>query len=140
MIRHNNLFEKIINISNLELADINARKGKMHQSCIKNHDKNRKKNIDKLSYDLKNKLYTTSEYKTFTIKDPKERLIYRLPYIDRVVHHACLQITKPIFISTFTADTYASIEGKGAHKAIDKLKTAIRIGGGGNSLLSKNRY
>ena len=55
MKRHNNLFDKIISISNLELADKNARKGKMHQSCIKKHDKDKEKNIQNLHCQLKNK-------------------------------------------------------------------------------------
>ena len=131
MKRHNNLFQDIISIENLELADINARKGKLHQTCIKKHDKKRKENINILHHQLKNKTYTTSEYTTFTIREPKERLIFRLPYIDRVVHHAILQITKPIFISTFTFDTYSSIEGRGVHLASQKVKTAIRNSGGG---------
>lgn len=127
MKRHNNLYQQIISIQNLELADKNARKGKLHQPCVKKHDKNKLNNLQLLHQQLKNKIYTTSEYTTFTIKESKERLIYRLPYYpDRIVHHAVMNVLKPIFTSTFTTDTYSSIEGRGVHLAVRKLKLALQ--------------
>lgn len=127
MKRHNNLHEQIISIENLELADKNARKGKRHQNAIKRHDENRHENIKLLHYQLKNKLFRTSPYITFTIFEPKERLIYRLPYYpDRIVHHAIMNVVKPILVSTFTADTYSCIKGRGIHKAVSKFKEALK--------------
>ncbi len=126
MKRHNNLYEQIISIENLELADINAHKGKMNQTCVKRHDENKEENIKKLHYELKNKLYKTSNYTTFKITDPKERLIYRLPYYpDRILHHAVMNILEPIFVSTFTHDTYSCIKGRGIHSACNSLKEAL---------------
>jgi RNA-directed DNA polymerase len=126
MKRYNNLFEHIVSIENLELADINARKGKSHQPCIKQHDENKEANIYDLHCQLKDKLYTTSFYKTFIIKDPKERVIYRLPYYpDRIVHHAIMNVLEPIFVSTFTSDTYSYIKGRGIHSASVKLKKVL---------------
>lgn len=126
MIRKGNLYESIISISNLELADEKARKRKRKQKSVREHDRNREQNILNLHYALKNKTYTTSPYKTFTIKEPKERLIYRLPYYpDRIVHHAVMNVVRPVFISTFTADTYSCIKGRGIHKAAYKVKEAM---------------
>jgi len=126
MKRYNNLFEKIISIENLQLADVNARKGKTNQNCIIKHDKNREDNILNLHSRLKTKTYRTSTYTTFKILDPKERLIYRLPYYpDRIVHHAVMNILEPIFVSTFTSDTYSCIKGRGIHSASAKLKRAL---------------
>ena len=127
MKRHNNLFEQIISVDNLELADINARRGKSNQACIKRHDENRKPNIKKLHLSLRCKRYTTSDYTTFTIKEPKERLIYRLPYYpDRIVQHAVMNITMPIFLSTFTNDTYSCIKKRGVHKALGNLTKSLK--------------
>lgn len=127
MKRKNNLFKQIISIDNLELADINARKGKLNQPCIKKHDEHKEENILYLNYQLCNKLYTTSEYTTFTILDPKERLVYRLPYYpDRIVHHAIMNVLEPIFVSTFTNDTYSCIKYRGIHSASEKLKKVLR--------------
>lgn len=126
MKRHGNLYDRIISVENLELADTNARKGKSNQPCIKRHDDNSEENILRLSYLLKNKLFKTSKYTTFIIKEPKERVIYRLPYYpDRIVQHAIMNVTKPIFVSTFTADTYSCIKKRGTHKAVIQVKKAL---------------
>lgn len=82
MKRQGNLYEKIISISNLELADINARKGKSKQSCIKKHDKEKELNIEKLHFELKNKSYKTSEYKTFTIDPLVCHPTWNVQYLD----------------------------------------------------------
>lgn len=127
MKRIGNLYPQIINIDNLRLADMKARKGKAHQYGVKLHDKNREANILKLHDMLKNKTYRTSPYKTFTIYEPKERVIFSLPYFpDRITHHAIMNILKPIFVSRFTADTYSCIEGRGIHAASYGLRNALR--------------
>ena len=40
-----NLFDKVISIDNLKLADEKARKGKLHSYGVQMHDKNREANI-----------------------------------------------------------------------------------------------
>jgi retron-type reverse transcriptase len=127
MNRKNNLFEQIISIENLELADSIARRGKISQPGVVHHDMNRVSNIQQLHEMLKNKTYMTSEYTTFTIFEPKERLIFRLPYFpDRITHHAVMNILEPLFVSTFTADTYSCIKGKGIHAAARAVKRALK--------------
>lgn len=127
MKRINNLYEKIYSIENLRLADSIARKGKLKQPGIIKHDKNKENNISMLHEMLKNKTYKTSEYSTFTIFEPKERLIYRLPYFpDRITHHAIMNILEPIFVSTFTADTYNCIKKRGIHAALNAVKIALK--------------
>jgi RNA-directed DNA polymerase len=127
MKRINNLYEKIYCIENLQLADSIARKGKLKQPGVILHDKNSKENIQILHNMLKNKTYKTSEYTTFTIFEPKERLIYRLPYFpDRITHHAVMNIMEPYFVSTFTADTYSCIKKRGIHAVVKAVKKALK--------------
>lgn len=127
MKRINNLYQKICTIENLRLADDIARKGKLTQPEVIAHDRNREANIATLREALLNKTYCTSEYTTFTIFEPKERLIFRLPYYpDRIVHHAVMNILEPLFISTFTADTYSCIKKRGIHAAAAAIKKALR--------------
>ncbi len=127
MKRYNNLYDRICSVENLNLADSIARKGKRGQPGIVEHDKNRKNNIHSLHLALKNKTYTTSEYTTFPIYEPKERLIFRLPYYpDRIVHHAVMNVLEPIFVSTFTADTYSCIKKRGIHAAARALRQALK--------------
>jgi retron-type reverse transcriptase len=127
MKRINNLYKQICSIENLMLADSIARKGKLTQPGILRHDQIREKNIRDLHLMLKNKTFTTSAYTTFTIYEPKERLIFRLPYYpDRIVHHAVMNILEPIFVSTFTADTYSCIKKRGIHAAAAAVKNALK--------------
>ena len=127
MKRKGNLYETICSLDNLRLADEKARKGKKDQYGIKLHDLNREANIMALHQMLVNKSYKTSTYTTFKVYEPKEREVYRLPYFpDRITHHAVMNVLEPIFVSTFTNDTYSCIKGKGIHAAADAVKEALK--------------
>lgn len=127
MKRLNNLYEKIASIDNLVLADERAQKGKLAQYGVEVHNMNKGNNIMKLHMMLIMKRYKTSAYNVFIIKEPKEREIYRLPYFpDRILHHAVMNILEPIFVATFTADSYSCIKGRGIHKASFNLRKALK--------------
>lgn len=127
MKRIGNLYQKIISIENLKLADEKARKGKQKTYGVRMHDKNREKNILALHEALLTKTFKTSEYDIFTIHEPKEREIYRLPYYpDRILHHAIMNVMEPIWTSLFTADTYSCIKGRGIHGVVNKMKRVMK--------------
>lgn len=127
MKRVGNIYEKIISFENLQLADEKARKGKLNSYGVKTHDKNRVENIRRLHQQLTAKTFKTSEYDTFTIFEPKERLIFRLPYYpDRIVHHAIMNILEPLWVSVFTSDSFSCIKGRGIHGAMRKVKIAMK--------------
>ena len=127
MKRIGNLYEKIISLDNLRLADEKARRGKLRSYGVLLHDKNREANILALHETLKNRTFKNSEYSTFTIYEPKERIIFRLPYYpDRILHHAIMNILEPIWVSVFTKDTYSCIKGRGIHGAMRNVKRAIK--------------
>jgi len=62
MKRINNLYNKIISIENLNLADKKARKGKLHSYGVIHHDLNRESNIIALHELLKNDI-SDKDYK-----------------------------------------------------------------------------
>jgi retron-type reverse transcriptase len=127
MKRIGNLYEKIIAVENLDLADKKARRGKLRSYGVRRHDKNREANILALHEALKNKTFKTSPYETFIIHDPKEREIYRLPYYpDRIVHHAIMNLLEPIWCSVFTTDTFSCIKGRGINGCMKKVDHALK--------------
>ncbi|WP_264522161.1 RNA-directed DNA polymerase [Flavobacterium sp. N1994] len=127
MKRKNNLFNQITSFDNLRLADTRARKGKGSQYGVKVFDRNPEGNLLLLQELLINKGYQTSEYSTFKVYEPKERLVFRLKYFpDRITHHAIMNVMEPLFASWFTNDTYSSIKGKGIHAAANAVKMAIQ--------------
>lgn len=127
MKRINNIYQSIISIENLNLADSKARKGKLLQYGVRAHDKQKELNIELLHRQLLDKTFTTSAYSIFTIFEPKERLVFRLPYFpDRITHHAIMNVLEPIFTNCFTADTYSCIKGKGIHAAARAVQSALK--------------
>jgi RNA-directed DNA polymerase len=126
MNRIGNLYEKIYSMDNLQLADQLASRGKSKQPGVIEHRQHTQSNLVQLHEMLKLKTYKTSAYTTFKIFEPKERQIFRLPYFpDRITHHAIMNVMKPIFVATFTADSYSCIEGKGIHAASEAVKNAL---------------
>lgn len=128
MKRISNLYNKIYNIENLILADKKARKGKLKQKEIKIFDINYENNLLELQEILINKEYKTSKYHIFKLFEKgKERVIYKLPYFpDRIVHHAIMNYLEPIFINTFTSNTYSCIKKRGIYKAFKNLKISLK--------------
>lgn len=127
MKRYNNLFDKIVSLDNLYLADKKARRNKSSRKDIKEFDQNKEELLKKLQQNLINGTYKTSEYNTFIIREPKERLIFRLPYYpDRIVHHAVMNIMEPIWVSIFIKDTYSCIKHRGIHEALQDVREALK--------------
>lgn len=127
MKRISNLYSKVYEMENLIQADQTAQKGKSRQYGVKLHNMHPEANLHLLQTILVNKTYKTSDYVTFKVYEPKERDVYRLPYFpDRITHHAIMNIMEPIFVSTFTADTYSCIKGRGIHSASRKLKKVLK--------------
>lgn len=127
MKRIGNIFDAVISLENLRLADAKARKGKLRSYGVMVHDKNRDANLLALHESLKNGTFKTSKYHVFTIYEPKERLIYRLPYYpDRILHHAIMNVLEPIWVSVFNKNTYSCIKNRGIHKCAKDVKWALK--------------
>lgn len=123
MKRTGNIYKQITSQANLQEADRKAQQGKSNQYGVIIHNRNREANLLVLQDMLESKTYQTSPYDIFTIHEPKERIVYRLPYFpDRITHHAIMNVLEPIFVNTFTADTYSCIKKRGIHKLLHKLK------------------
>lgn len=127
MKRYGNLHDKLCDSENIEIADNNARKNKNKKYGINKHDKNRQYENEDLADKLLNLTYKTSRYSLYKIYEPKERIIYRLPYYpDRIAHHAIMNITKDIWVKSFINNTYSCIEGRGIHLCAKHVKRNLR--------------
>ena len=127
MKRYKNLWDQFISMENLELAAKKAVKSKKNKYVVKAFLKNKDELLKKLQSDLINGTFTTSPYQTFTIYEPKQRVIYKLPlYPDHIVHHALINIIGPIWQSTFINDSYACIPGRGLHAASKRVMHFVR--------------
>lgn len=126
MKRSGNLYDKICDLDNLYLACSKAKKGKSKSYGVIHFEKNLAENMQQIRNELINETYKTSDYDVFTITDPKERIIYRLPFHDRVVQHAIMNILEPIWTSVFISHTYSCIKGKGIHGALKHIRRDLK--------------
>lgn len=127
MKRHGNLFSKITDLDNIHLAYRHARKGKNWQDTIKLFEINTEQNIERIQQSLLDRTFTTSEYETFVIYEPKKRTIYKLPFDpDRIVQHALMNAIEPIWDNLFIYDSYSCRKGKGIHAGSRRTMEFIR--------------
>lgn len=126
MKRIGHLYEQVCSYDNLLLAAENARKGKNRQKTVQEFCLNLEENIQQIRHELITQTYKTSSYHCFIVNEPKERVIYRLPFRDRVVQWAIMLIVEPIWMSYFTRDTFSCIKGRGIHDALDRLRNDLR--------------
>lgn len=128
MKRINNLFDKIVSLDNLVLAESKARKGKKASRGVAMFDSASENKLSELHDLLVSGYYKTSKYDTFKMvtHEGKEREIFRLPYYpDRIVHHAIMNVMEPIWVSIMTQNTYSCLKYRGIHKAAKDLKEAL---------------
>ncbi len=63
---------------------------------------------------------------SFTIRDPKERVITVAPFRDRVVHHALIDPLEPLLDRRMLFESFACRRGKGTHAALDHAQRMLR--------------
>lgn len=121
-----NLYTEIASFDNLLCAAQNAQKGKRYQKSVATFNLHLEEELLRLREELLSKSYQPGAYRSFMIYDPKERMISAAPYRDRVVHHALMNVTAPVFERTFIYDSYANRKGKGVHAAILRYQEYAR--------------
>ncbi len=66
------------------------------------------------------------QFVQFKIWDPKERVIHAPCFVERILHHAIMNVCEPIFERALIADTYACRVGKGRLAAIRRAEAFCR--------------
>ena len=61
-------------------------------------------------------------YRKVVVHEPKTRHISIAPFADRVVHHALHGVLGPLAQRGFIADSFASIPGRGQHRAVARYE------------------
>ena len=128
MKRVNNLYEKIIDLNNIENAIIYASKRKRKRKNVKDALDNMSTSVFKIYSLLKNKTYKPNPYIKMTIKDgasKKEREIFKpCFYPDQCIHWVLmLQLEKILFKKMYYWNC-ASIKGRGlshGKKYVEKI-------------------
>ena len=95
--RASNLWPRIVSYENLWLAHRKARRGKRDRPAVTAFEFDLEPNLLALQRELVLKSYQLGPYRSFTIREPKPRLISAAPYRDRVVHHILVDYLERIY-------------------------------------------
>ena len=123
-----NCFYKNLTFEKLLYAHYRAKKHKIYKKEVINFELNLENNLTNLLNSIKNRTYRLGKYHSFKIYEPKERIIKALPYVDRIVHQWYIEeFIKPYIVPRFINSSYACLENKGTHKAVDKVQKNLQI-------------
>jgi len=123
---YNNLYNLIISPENILAAWKTFKSDKRKKPDVARFERELEQNIFQLYRDLKNHVYTHGQYKSFWIRDPKLRNIYKATVRDRVLHHAMFSVLNPVFEPTFISTSFSCRVGKGTHKGVFYLRDTVR--------------
>lgn len=118
-----NVYDKSLTYHKLFNAYKNACIGKGNKKNFLIYSKDIERNIIDIKNELENNKYKMGKFNTFVIYEPKIRIIKALPFKDRVVQQWYIhEFIKPYILTRFIYDSYAYIDGRGTHKAVNRLQ------------------
>ena len=118
MKRVGDLWERLVSLPNLLRAARKARRGKRDRRDVAAFEYDVERELIRIRDELQGGAFPFGPYHTFTITEPKPRLISAAPYRDRVVHHALCNVLEPVYERSFISDSYACRTNKGTHAAV----------------------
>lgn len=121
------VFEQVVDYDNLYRAYLNARLCKRYRYDVLQFTAHLEDNLSAIQEELINGTYKLGRYREFYIYEPKQRLIMAQPFKDRVVQWAIYQILHPAFAKGYISDFYACIQGRGTHKAVERLQYWLKL-------------
>jgi len=136
---YNRLYKKIISFENLILAWKKARKGKTKKDYVIKFESNLFYNLFALHYELRYHTYHPKPLETFTLRDPKTRLISKSDFRDRIIHHAIYNLIEPLFDKSFIYDSCANRIDKGNLFGLRRFGKFLRKVSK-NGLIAKNKF
>ncbi len=115
-------------LEDLMRAYLRARRRKRNSPDQLRFEMDLEENIMELYIQLRNREYRPGPSACFIAENPPvRREIFAANFRDRVVHHLVCGYIGPLFESTFVADTYASIPGRGTRFGIERLQQHARL-------------
>ncbi|MCC5911306.1 MAG: RNA-dependent DNA polymerase [Clostridiaceae bacterium] len=121
------LFTKIVDIENMEKAYKKSLKGgEKYNKEAMIFSLNSTYNLYRLRQSLIDGTYEFEGYIHFKVYEPKERIVDAPHYRDKIVQLSINNILKEIYNPCFIYDSYACIDNKGTHKAVERISYFMR--------------
>lgn len=124
--KYRNLINLILDENNFRLAYDKASKGKKSTTAYLNFKEFEALRLKEFRDSIANKTYTVGTPKVFWVYEPKARPITAMPFGDRVVQHALVNILMPIFEAGFMPQSYACRSGRGTHSGVIRTQAMMR--------------
>ena len=118
-------WEEFISLKNIYKAWVDFSGNKKNKSDVINFKMNLEDEILSIRHDLAAGTYKHGPYTTFTVYDPKKRVIHKAMVRDRVVHRLLYNYLLSIFNGHWLDCSFACRPGFGQHLSINKVKRAI---------------
>lgn len=126
MRRTGQLWNQILERSNLRWAVVRALRGKRDRSDARAFCARLDANLSRIATELDAESISLGRFHQFVIHDPKERIITAPVFEERVIHHALMNVCEPHFELRLIDDTFACRVGKGRDAAIGRALTFAR--------------
>ena len=124
--KQRNLIDRITSLDNLRDAYHKTAKGKRLTWGYLEFKEFAEANLLAIRDELQDGAYKIGEYRTFTIYEPKARLISALDFKDRLVQHALCNVISPIMEATLLPYTFACRPGYGTHAGERHVQAMLR--------------
>lgn len=111
---------QIADWQNLTHACHQAAKGKRDSMAVKVFLADFEPSLQQVRQALLSGRLLHGQYRAFTIKDPKPRIIHAAPFADRVIHHALINCIGQRLEKSWLDSSYACRKGYGSHRAIEQ--------------------
>lgn len=121
--------DDLLSFENLYRCYLKCRKNKRNTINALKFEVNAEENLFNLAEELRSKTYQPSRSVCFIVERPKMREIVAADFRDRVAHHLLVERLETIYEPIFIFDSYACRKDKGLHKAIERVREFIRMGG-----------
>lgn len=123
---YRDLFPAVRDFAALYAAYCRARRGKRHLPEVLRFEQNLEGELFALQDELDAGTYATGPYHTFTVHEPKPRLIAALPFRDRVLQHSLIATLEPLWEPSFIPHSYACRPGRGLHQGLAQAHAWLR--------------
>ena len=114
--------ERIAHPDNLREAYLRAARGKSTRPAVLAFAANLSDNLSDMHHELLDGSFEFGDYHTFTVYEPKRRVIHAASFRVRVAFHAMMRICNPVFDDYQIDDSYASRKGKGTYAALNRAR------------------
>lgn len=129
MKRAGGLWAGVLTRDNLLRAFRQAARGKRGKWEVRRFEEDLDRQLDQLRAEVVAGSFEVGRCHVFKVFEPKERLIHAARFVERVFHHALMNVCEPVFERQAVFHSYACRVGKGRLKAMGAAERAARAGG-----------